>query len=170
MTPYSEVRHLVKTGDLLATAEPGLVSRGIRRVTHSQFSHVCGAVWIDGRLLIGESHIQTGVVLVAVSEWLRRLRGPVWWWPACLDGERQQQAYRDALLGHLGDRYESPKWMGLKVALGLKPPANERWYCSELETRCREDAGADVSAIPERQWPEDVARLYGGAARAVRIK
>lgn len=164
----------MRTGDLIATAAPGLVSRGIRRVTRSQVSHVAGVIVLHmggrNRLFIAEAHHGTGVALVALSVWVRSQKGRVWWWRDCMPGSAARQSYREEILPHLGEPYEEDRWMLARVALGLKPPANSRWYCSELDLAGRAAAGVDLSGVSAGRWPEDCARLYGGVGRAVELR
>lgn len=161
------------TGDLIATAAPGLVSRGIRRVTRSRISHVAGVIALEmggrDRLFVAEAHHGTGVALVALSVWQARQKGRVWWWRDCLPVLGARLAYRDEILSHLGRPYEEDRWMLARVALGMKPPENSRWYCSELDLAGRAAAGVDLSGVSAGRWPEDCARLYGGIGKAVEL-
>lgn len=161
----------MRTGDLIATAAPGLVSKGIRKVTRSQVSHVAGVIVLHPagrrRLFIVESHRQSGVVLVALCAWIRAQEGPVWWWPGCIPDAGQGNAYADEAMSHLGEPYEEDKWMLTRVALGLTPPTNSRWFCSELDLQARAAAGVNLAGAGPRKWPEDCARLYGGIRTAV---
>lgn len=170
---YLEARPQMRTGDLIATAAPGLVSRGIRRVTRSEVSHVAGVICLrirgELRLFIAEAHHGTGVSLVALSVWVRNQKGRVWWWPGSIANPVRRLDYKDEVLSHLGEPYEEDRWMLARVALGLKPPANSRWYCSELDLAGRAAAGVDLSGVSAGRWPEDCARLYGGVGAAVEL-
>jgi hypothetical protein len=160
----------MRTGDLIATAEPGFVSRMIRRVTRSKVSHVAGVIELneggERRLYVIEAHRKTGVALVALSVWIGKCRGRVWWWPECIDTQHGRKLYASEVMSHLGEPYESDKWMLTRVALGLRPPANKRWFCSELDIAGRRAAGVDTSTAEKHRWPECCVRLYGGIDRA----
>ena len=171
--PYAVAQPLFRTGDLLATDSPGLIGRGIKAVTHGEVSHVCGVLVIGGRRMVLETTFASGVVLVALSRWVQdRAGGPIYWWPARFTAEEQER-YQAALLDRLGARYESPKWMALRVALRRAVSKNDRWFCSEIEADARAAARPSEFSLewpdPSRVWPCHVADAYGGIDRSLRV-
>jgi hypothetical protein len=171
--PYAVARKVLRTGDLLATDSPGFIGSGIKAVTGGGVSHVCGVLVISGRRLVLETTLETGVRLTALSRWItQRADGPIYWWPARFS-EEEQEAYQAALLDKVGARYESPKWMALRVALRRPVSANDRWFCSEIEADARALARPSEFDIlwpdPSRVWPCHVTDAYGGLAASLRV-
>lgn len=170
---YTDARPAMRTGDLVATAEPCFISKMIRLITKSKVSHVAGVIEIgegpSRRLFICESHRGSGVALVALSQWVNRCKGPMYWFPRCIEDQEKRGLYLRAVTSHLGDKYESDQWMLTRVMMGKKPPENGRWFCSELDLYGRRMAGIDVGDADKRQWPEDCVRMYGGVENAERI-
>jgi hypothetical protein len=128
---------------------------------------------IGGRRLVLETTLDSGVVLVALSRWIeKRKAGGIYWWPGRFTGEEQER-YQAALLDLLGARYESPKWMALRVALRRSVRENDRWFCSEIEARARKEARPTAFELlwpdPSRVWPCHVVDAYGGMGASVEV-
>lgn len=170
---YSSAAAMMQTGDLLATDTPGVIQAGIKAVTHGDVSHVCGIVVLNGRRMVLETTLGTGVHLVALSRWLQsRRKGGVYWWPARMS-EKAQRRYQNALIGLLGADYESPLAMLTRVALGRHVKDNDRWFCSEIEALARAQAEptrfATLWPDPSKVWPVHVSQEYGGLKTAFRL-
>jgi hypothetical protein len=172
---YTQARPSMRTGDPLCTDSPGLIGKGIKRVTGGRVSHTAGIIELplagERRLFVIEATRARGVQLVALSTWIKqRARGPIYWWPAGFS-EQERDAYAGEVLAHVGEPYEEDRWMLARVVLHMAPPPNARWYCSELDAAGRRAAQPWRFGLrwpPERAvWPSDTAAAFGGLARAV---
>ncbi len=170
---YGDAAKLMQTGDLLATDTPGLIQAGIKAVTHGDVSHVCGIVVVNGRRMVLETTLGTGVHLVALSRWLAdRRKGGIYWWPARMS-EKSARRYSETLFSLLGSAYESPLAMLTRVAFRRRVADNDRWFCSEIEAlaRCAAEPAKfnQVFPDPSQVWPVHVSEAYGGLKTAFRL-
>ena len=145
---YEEIRARLKTGDLVLFSGRGALSRGIKRVTRSMWSHV-GMVlylleedgvwlWESTKLSTLKDHIsgrrREGVQLVPLSQRLREYRGTVA--IRLLDRPPTDDEYdRFNAFRRLVSRrpYERSYWELLRAAFGwnVKEDASS-FFCSEL--------------------------------------
>lgn len=176
--PYAVARDILRTGDLLGTDAPGLIEGGIRGVTQGALSHVASPIELliagQRRLFVIEATHASGVHLVAASLWIadRCQRGEVYWWP-CNWTQERRDSYALEVTQHLGAPYESEMDMLWFVARGKAPPANSRWYCSELDAAGRRVAEPErflaLWPVNRAVWPKHSAAAYGGLERSLQV-
>ena len=76
---YEKYRNEILNGDILLYAGSGLLSKLIRWVTKSTYSHAGLAVWWNDRLMVLEA-IGKGVVLTPMSKSVSHYKGQVDWY------------------------------------------------------------------------------------------
>lgn len=126
---YSQARHLLKSGDVLAWCGTGPISRLIAHVTGGQYTHV-GIVWCDNnRIFVLQDKEWKGICLAAASEmpfpcdWIQT--GLLW-----------TEETRKLAFEHMGKRYDY--LAALDVGFGLMPRSSQQvcsLYVGDLVTQ-----------------------------------
>jgi hypothetical protein len=160
VTPYAQVRPMLKSGDLLFAAGRYLVSRALQAATKSPWSHVGIIFHIDSfdRKLLLESVEDAGVRMAPVTKYLHD-----YWHGKPYDGAvvlARFQALNPEMVIRLGqfgtDLMTGPygcEEIGAtvaRIALGLGRAAHDRNYiCSELVQHCFKNAGYAFDSDPD---------------------
>jgi hypothetical protein len=168
VTPYAEVRPLLKSGDLLFAAGRYLVSRAIQAATKSPWSHV-GIIFHVGtfdRKLLLESVEDAGVRMAPLTKYLHDYdRGKPYDGAVVLARFQVLNPEMVTRLGQFGtDLMTRPygcEEIGAtvaRIALGLGRAGNDPNYiCSELVQHCFRNAGYAFDSDPGRFIaPEDI--------------
>jgi len=172
ITYDSALRSRLEDGDIILCAGNRPMSRMIRWLTRSRFSHAAIILHWHGRLLVAEATGKTGVRMWLLSACVTKYAGRVTLFrpkPAAR-ARLDLEMLRLTTLDHLGTGYRT---MGLfQVAWHLiwsrkraladphrRPPARE-FLCSELVSACYREAGVDLAPeVPDGfTTPRDLER------------
>ncbi|MCE3255472.1 MAG: hypothetical protein K0R25_966 [Rickettsiaceae bacterium] len=176
--PYQQLRSTLKSGDLFFTSGDYLVSKAIRKVTDSSWSHVGIIFRIDAidRVLLLESVEDMGVRFAPLSKYLS-------------DYERNKPYKGQAVVARCNnvnsnvvnkaaqfgtdeltrpyDKDEIAKILA-RITLGIGKKENDREYiCSELVYECFSKAGIEFDydkrgfISPENIWLDSKVNLVG---------
>lgn len=153
----ADLRERLEDGDIVLCTGNGPMSRMIRWLTRSRFSHAAIILHWHGRVLVHEAVGSSGVRVWLLSACVRKYNGRVTLYrPTKETRERLDlAALRRVALDHLGTGYRT---MGLfqsawhllvsrKKALkdfSKRPPKRE-FLCSELVSACYREAGIDLA-------------------------
>ena len=108
---YDDLKHEIKSGDLLAYRGSGFLSRLVKAWTNSDWSHV-GIAWVfKGNVFILEAQEGSGVGIRALSHVL-----PMDWIPT---HAVWSEAMENEIMGKLGKKYSYQD--AIMVGLGFKP-------------------------------------------------
>jgi len=172
---YSEVRDLMKPGDVIAFGGNGFISNIIKLATESVVSHV-GIIMRseDSRNYIIESNGKkkgmTGVQVWLMSTRLEEYDGNVWWLPMRVEFDRE--LFINFLMLQEGKEYDAPQAIG--SAFDGVPDCQEnldRLFCSELVTAALEYVGVISDINASEMTPADVCRfdIYEDAVQIKKI-
>jgi hypothetical protein len=164
---YSDARQEILNGDVLMYRGRSRLSRWIRTVTRSPYSHAGIAMWWEGRLMVLEA-VRSGVVVTLMSANVSHYDGGVEWFRCRMeiDGERRTRMVRFAQ-DQLGKKYAL--WMALVVMFALlfnwkKGRRDElrrtgSLFCSHLVAQVYNTAGLDLKKGLEDRFmsPCDIA-------------
>lgn len=162
---YSDVRHHLRTGDIVLFSGKGLISRGIKRVTNSEWSHIGMVLDIPeyNMVLLWESTTlskmkdiytqqqTSGVQIVSLSERIQTFDGnkiSI----RMLEGDRTQEqinevlALRDELRGRPYERSKIQLFLSALTFINFRQDRLNSVFCSELVAESYQRAG----------WMEDV--------------
>src|SRR5574341_1285390 len=152
---YDQVRPQIQTGDLIFFRGRGPLSRLIRKLSSSVYSHVGIAAWWGGHLVVFQSRIPVGVEVLPARRVVWRYDGQVDWW--ALRPEHASRLDRDGLLSvavaELGKSYS---FLGLvnagfelltgRIAGRCDPVAlPESHFCSQFVSACFRGGGIDLA-------------------------
>ena len=168
---YSIQRDHIRNGDIILFRGRNVLSRLIRLLTRSNYSHAGIVAWWQDRLMVLEAR-GSGVVAHRLSHVLEQYNGQVELWTAADDvlAERGKTLDRDRIIAsarlHLGKRYG--KWkliVGLrKLIFGtdertdpVRPP--RAFVCSEYVSMVWKSGGVDLSAeLDKYTAPSHIAK------------
>jgi len=168
----SELRDRLADGDVIMCTGNGPMSRMIRWLTRSRFSHAAVVLHWHGRVLVAEATGSHGVRVWLLSACVRKYAGRVSLFRPTPEvrARLDLDALRASVMRHLGTGYRT---MGLfqvgwhliwsrKRALrdaNRRPPKRE-FICSELVSACYREAGFDlVPEVPDGYTtPADIER------------
>lgn len=154
---YARIRSQIQTGDILLFQGVHWVSRLIRWICGSPYSHAVMAVWWDERLMVVQC-AERGVEIVPASQVVRRYAGQVDWWqptPA-VRSQLDLPALVTAAFDELGKPFAFLQlftlfarmiWNRRHTAPALTP-STPRYFCSQLLSRCYRRAG--VTLVPHK--------------------
>jgi hypothetical protein len=118
---HHNLRHDIRSGDLLAWKGTSWVGRFIRHWTGSDFSHV-GIAWVFAdRVFVLEAREFRGVQITPLSSAL-----PCYW---ISTGIKWTPALEEAALDEVGQRYSFAD--AIRAGVGLKPRSANGWQCAE---------------------------------------
>ena len=172
---YDEVRSDIRTGDLIFFRGRGPLSRLIRKLSLSVYSHVGILAWWSGHLIVFQSRLPVGVEVLPARRVVTRYDGQVDWWS--VRPEHAGGLDRDRLLSiavaELGKRYSfsglfGAGWrlLGGRIAGRRDSVAlPESYFCSQFISACYRQAGLDLA--PEEG---DACTSPGSIARAGRVE
>lgn len=176
--PYPDVRAKLKSGDILFTSGDYLISKAIRKMTNSPWSHVGIVFRIDSidRVLLLESVEDMGVRFAPLSKYLRdyengkpyKGRGLL---ARCKDVTpdtvKKLSTFGIDELTQPYDKDEIAKIMA-RITLGIGRKERDREYiCSELVYECFAHAGKEFAynpkgfISPEDVWLDEKLSLVG---------
>lgn len=175
---YSDVRHMLKTGDLVFFSGEGFVSNLIKIVTRSQWSHVGMVVRLDelDSVLLWESTTLSnaedidgtykhGVQLVSLSDRINLYRGEVAYRLIDFDRTPEQLSALGALRAELKDRpYERSLSELVESAFDWFGPENtpdlSSCFCSEIVAAALQKIGLLSSVKPSNEFtPSDLVAV-----------
>ena len=178
VTPYSELRAQLKSGDLLFTSGDYLVSKAIQKVSGSPWSHVGIVFRLDSidRVLLLESVEDMGVRFAPLSKYTKDYEdGKPYKGRAVLARCKDVNTEIVGELAKFGideltrpyDKDEVAKIMA-RVVLGIGKKERDREYiCSELVYECFSKAGREFGydargfISPENVWLDNKVSLVG---------
>jgi uncharacterized protein YycO len=164
---YASNRKLIKNGDILLYEGSGIISRMIRAVTHSQYSHAGIIAWWNKRLMVLEA-VGKGVRTTPLSTNLEHYPGNIVWFSA-----RQALAdeARAKIVGfaqqELGKKYA--RWKAFWLGLGLlfhwdkdrrdKIKREQKLFCSFYVAQAYNSIGLDLKKNVSDSFmlPQDIA-------------
>lgn len=168
---YSSQRRDIRDGDIILFRGRNLVSRLIRAITRSPYSHAGIVAWWGDRLMVLEA-IGVGVVASRLSHVVERYNGRAELWTSNdeLLVARGQQLDRDRLINtarlHLGKQYATWKLFVVlrKLIFGtderadpVRPPRS--FVCAEFVSMVWKAGGVDLSAeLDKYTAPSHIAR------------
>ncbi len=147
---YADVRPGMKAGDVVLFRGSGPVSRAIRWLTRSPYSHAALVFLFEGRVYCLEA-VGSGVRLALISEVLARYHGGIDHFDvpeATGDQRRAALGFAFQQLGKLYDRRGLWRFL-LAIATGRRPRVREdqAWFCSELVAAAYRRQG--LALVPE---------------------
>ncbi len=132
---YADVRGGMKAGDVVLFRGSGLVSRAIRWLTKSPYSHAALVFLFEGRVYCLEA-VGSGVRLALISEVLARYHGGIDHFDVPAATDEQRRGALGFAFQQLGKLYDKTGiWRFLLSSLtGRRRRVREdlAWYCSEL--------------------------------------
>lgn len=165
---YTDARAAIHDGDVLMYRGRSLVSRLIRFVTRSPYSHAGLAVWWNSRLMVMEA-VGKGVVVTTLSANIRGYHGHLEWFAPLdpISPEDQKRMIRVAQ-EELGKEYA--RWrailLGLRVLFHRDVETRDRLrrertlFCSHYVAQVYNAIGRDLMrGVSDRfMSPADIAR------------
>ena len=140
ITPYSEIREFLLTGDVILASGRSPVSQVIKVVTWSDISHLATVYILDGNIFVWESTSLgkgvDGVRMTLMSEWVAQYNGKVKIRHLRYDRDEVfYQAYKDTRQDFKGKKYEQNFWELAGSAMPWKNKDNlTTIYCAELKS------------------------------------
>lgn len=122
---YSELRPLIKTGDLFFSAKSHPLSRFIRLITRSGVSHVGNYVWLEGRLFVAEATFY-GYQLTLAS----RYQGKEYYHGRSSRDNNTEEEKKEIIFTLLGTKYD---WKGMILSPFLDTKSKQK-FCSEASS------------------------------------
>ncbi len=165
---YEEIRLQIKDGDVLLYRGKGIITRMIRWVTHSEYSHAGIAVWWNERLMVMEA-VMKGVRISPLSRNIYQHKGNVEWF-SCKKEISEEDRQRMVIFAQeeLGKSYA--RWrallLGLKVLLKRdlskkdELRTEDKLFCSQYVAQTYNSIGLDLKKNREDRFmsPGDIAR------------
>ena len=176
--PYTDVRTKLKSGDILFTSGDYLISKVIRKMTDSPWSHVGIVIRLDSidRVLLLESVEDMGVRFAPLSKYLNDYEDGRPYKGRAVLGRCKDVTPKTVMgLSTFGideltqpyDKDEIAKIMA-RITLGLGKKERDREYiCSELVYECFSRAGKEFAfnpkgfISPEDVWVDETLSLVG---------
>lgn len=147
---YPDVRAQVRLGDVLLFRGRGLMSRAIRLLTRSPYSHV-GLVHLQHGRVYSLEAVGAGVRLILMSEVMRRYHGGIDYYEVKGATPEQRDGAVAFCFQQLGKLYDRPGIMRFLVAIlfNRKDRAREdqTWFCSELVAAAYRSQGLTLAPV-----------------------
>ena len=148
---YGECRDSIKNGDIVLFRGRSWISRAIRWMTNSPYSHAGVVAWWDDRVLVLEA-VGKGIVATRLSHVVHHYDGQCELWST--DGELARTEVIRAAQLLLGRSYSSSKVLALLRRLVLRSRARavdpviapDAFVCSEFVSRVWRAGGIDLKA------------------------
>lgn len=158
---YEEARPGFADGDVLLFRGRGPMSRSIRYLTSSPYSHVGLVMLFEGRVYCVEA-VGKGVRLILMSEVVRQYHGGIDYYRLREATEGQRRGALGFCLQQLGKLYDRAGLLRFLAMLALrhKPRAwrDRYWFCSELVAAAYRAQGITLAAErPAYTSPADLA-------------
>lgn len=150
---YDQIRERIQDGDVLLFQGLSWISRLIRWVSNSPYSHAGIALWWQERLMVIQA-AGRGVEILAASTAVRRYDGQVDWWQPNEDVRARLNV--KVLIHSSFDELGKPYGVLPLAALAARmfrgkergnPDAKGKvanYFCSQLVSRCYRRAGVDL--------------------------
>ncbi len=150
---YSDIRPLIKSGDIIAWSEGGWTNWHdiqvslVRMFTQSEYSHVGVAYVIGGRVFV----VEAVVPLIRIFP-LSKLtpfyyfESPKSWWSNSME---------ESLLAKVGLPYS--KWEAIKAFIGMDTDGTENWECAKLVTQTMKTVDSNFDNL--KDTPTDVVKF-----------
>jgi hypothetical protein len=165
---YLRVRNKIKDCDILLYRGKSFLSKIIRLLTKSEYSHAGIAVWWNDRLMVLEA-VEKGVVLTPMSKNLKYYKGTVYWFTSkkSIPQTKRLNMIRFAQQ-ELGKKYS--KWklivFGYKILFGKDRDKKDEFrnanslVCSHYVAQIYNYAGIDLTEDVSDAFtlPEDIAK------------
>jgi hypothetical protein len=159
-----------KVGDLIGFAGAGWLSTFINVVTlgapNRSLSHVGIIGRMNGRLMLFESTLESGVIASRISQRLSRYVGRIYHYPLTRElYSHEQQRLNSFLIASVGKPYNAIGAMGsagflvAKSKAAIKPPNDTAYFCSALCASALNTAGLYPTPNPDRFSPNSLCRL-----------
>lgn len=158
---YSQARAEFTDGDVLLFRGRGPMSRAIRFLTASPYSHVGLVLLFEGRVYCVEA-VGKGVRLILMSEAVRQYHGGIDYYRLHDVTPEQRRGALGFCLQQLGKLYDHAglvRFLAV-LALGHKPRAwrDRYWFCSELVAAAYRTRGISLAQErPAYTSPADLA-------------
>jgi hypothetical protein len=175
---YTGIRREIRNGDILLFRGKSWLSRIIRRITRSPYSHAAIVAWWDERLMVLEA-VGKGIVVSRMSVVVDQYSGKVELWTT--DGNLARSHVVRAAQRLLGKRYSPYKLLRNLERLVFRRARREEadpeappddFICSEFVSRVWRAGGIDLvgNAPDVYTKPDDIAksphlRKIGGVLR-----
>ena len=147
---YADERSAMKAGDVVLFRGSGPMSRTIRWLTRSPYSHAALVFLFEGRVYCLEA-VGSGVRLALISQVLARYHGGVDHFDVPGATEEQRRGALGFAFQQLGKLYDRPGlWRFLfAIVTGRRPRVREdqAWFCSELVAAAYRRQG--LALVPE---------------------
>lgn len=165
---YYAFRDKIKDGDILLYKGKGLLSKAIRLLTKSEYSHAGIAVWWNYRLMVLEA-VGKGVVLTPMSKNLEHYKGSVHWFTSIKHiPQTKRLKMVDFAQQELGKEYS--KWslivLGYILIFGKDRNKKDKFkranslICSHYVAQIYNHGGIDLTKNVSDAFtlPEDIAK------------
>jgi len=165
---YHYLRYDIKDGDVLLYKGKGLLSKAIRLLTKSEYSHAGVAVWWHYRLMVLEA-VGKGVVLTPMSKNLKHYKGTVHWFTSKkFISQPKRLRMIDFAQQELGKKYS--KWklviLGYILVFGKNRDKRDKLrkenslVCSHYVAQIYNSSGIDLKENVSDAFtlPEDIAK------------
>lgn len=172
ISPYKNIRHMMKSGDVINWRSESLLGWAIRKFSKADVNHSSIVIRTDefgsDRVFITEANA-SGIEMHALSDRLEKHKGKAYWLQLCTGYDSARYGARKWALDRIDVGYD---YISLfRQALGRVSAEASKLFCSEFAFMALRDGGAiekikDVTTAP---MPGDMAGLgifYG----RVRIK
>jgi len=170
---YSQVRMLMKPGDIIAFGGRGLFSGIIKAWTRSPVSHV-GIVRDTGtRIQVAESTSMdgfSGVVYTRLSDRVKAYRGRMWW--LSLSQDRRKLMDLDQFWGWINDQHgkEYDLLGALRSSIWPSKENYAKQFCSEVASGALEAGGVIKQINASAVTPQDLCAMKLYAPTVYQIK
>ena len=160
---YSEIRHNIKSGDIIALSHYKWASlydlqvQAVRLFTQSEYCHV-GLVWkIGGRLFVIES-VTPKIRIKPLSHFVK---DSFYWMPMKANICNDELEFA---LEKIGEG-EYSKWQAIKGQLNLlKIGKDNNWQCAEFLIECRKRSGV---MLGDKATPSAIVKAVQALGRPV---
>ncbi len=165
---YDDARSRIRNGDVLLYKGQGIISRLIRWITRSDYSHAGLAVWWNERLMVMEA-VGKGVVVTPLSSNIGHYNGDVdWFWCTKEISEEDRTRLVQRAQEELGKRFARCGMLLVGLCLALKQPLDKddtfytsrRFFCSFYVAAAYNSIGLDLRKDRSDGFttPDDIAR------------
>lgn len=192
---YSECRHHMQPGDIIAFGGNSLFSKWAKLTTRSKVSHVAVVMQTQMRasqdtrffnqvIEATDYNGRSGVMVNRLSDRVQDYDGDIWWLPLGQPAREQfaqgEQAFFDFLFDQKGKKYDIWQLFGSAVdvtddlpilkSLSKNSEDFSSWFCSELVAEALERAGVVKGVNASEVTPVDICRFSIFADKYVQLK
>ena len=165
---YQEIRNTIKNVDILMYQGTSLISRIIRKLTRSEYSHAGIVAWWNERLMVMEA-VGKGVIVTPISNNIKNYKGKIHLYSAKIpiSPDERLKMLQFAQL-ELGKEYATWKLILFGLKIIFKEDIDKRdelkrenkLYCSHYVAQIYNSGGHDLKkGVSDRfMRPEDIAK------------